>query len=247
MKVPLALLTPMLDRYFSAQPIDGPTIVLDGNEAHHLLHVMRAKPGLELTVFDGQGGEFAAEVTACQRSTVEVAVGERQAIERELPFELTLAVAMPKGDRQRWLIEKCTELGVTRIIPLQLTRSASKGDGNKSTGSEKLTRYVIAASKQCRRNRLMEIAEPRSWSDFLDATASGVRLIAHPCGQPLADTKGTKTKSGSICIAIGPEGGFTDEEVARAVDFGWDTIGLGERILRIETAALAMVSRLTAE
>lgn len=232
----------MPDRYFSDKPIDGPTVMLDGSEAHHLLHVMRAKPGLEITVFDGQGGEFAAEVTACQRSTVEVAVGERQAIERELPCELTLAVALPKGDRQRWLIEKCTELGVTRIVPLQLARSASKGDGNKSTGSGKLTRYVIAASKQCGRNRLMEMGEPMSWPDFLNATTSGIRLIAHPSGQPLATAERTKTESEPIYIAIGPEGGFTNDEVAQAVDSGWHTIGLGERILRIETAALALVS-----
>lgn len=240
----------MPDRYFSENPIDGPTVVLDGNEAHHLLHVMRAKPGLEITVFDGQGGEFAAEVTACQRSTVEVAVGPRQDIERELPFELTLAVALPKGDRQRWLIEKCTELGVTKIVPLQLARStparrASKGDGNKSTGSEKLTRYVIAASKQCGRNRLMEIAEPMNWPNFLDATTTGKRLIAHPGGHPLARAEHRKAESEPLCIAIGPEGGFTDDEVAQALDSGWNVVGLGERILRIETAALVLVSRLT--
>ena len=232
----------MPDRYFSAQPIDGPTVVLEGSQAHHLLHVMRAKPGLELIVFDGRGGQFVAEVTACKRSTVELAVGTREQIERELPLELTLAVAMPKGDRQRWLIEKCTELGVTRIVPLKTARSVSKIEPRSSKGVEKLTRYVIEASKQCGRNRLMEIAEPTDWSTLLEESTANQRLFAHPGGQPMSKVQRQKAESRSIVIAVGPEGGFTDEEVTQAVELGWQQVGLGERILRIETAALALVS-----
>lgn len=234
----------MPDRYFSAEPIDDTSVTLAGSEAHHLLHVMRAQPGLELIVFDGQGGEFAAEVVECKRSTVEVQVGERQDIERELPFKLTLAIALPKGDRQRWLLEKCTELGVARIIPLQLARSASKGSKNEK--QEKLTRYVIEASKQCGRNRLMEITEPTNWVTYLDETTTGRRLLAHPGGKSLSETAEEKSQRDPVQIAVGPEGGFTDEEVAQATNVGWEMIGLGERILRIETAALALVSRITA-
>ena len=228
----------MSDRYYSAEKIDGPTVTLAGSEAHHLLHVMRAQPGLKLIVFDGHGGQFAGEVTACQRATVEVTVGERQTIERELPFQLTLAIALPKGERQRWLIEKSVELGVTRILPLNVARSVSQG-----AVSDKLRRYVIEASKQCGRNRLMAIAQPVPWSALLAAATAGLRLLAHPGGQPLGDVR--PTSEGETWIAIGPEGGFTDQEVAQAVDAGWQSIGLGARILRVETAAIALISHLT--
>ncbi len=80
--------------------------LLTGSEAHHLLHVMRAAPGREVVLFDGRGGEFTAEVTRCGRVEVELAVGPRRDVERELPFELTLAAPLPKGDRQRWLVER---------------------------------------------------------------------------------------------------------------------------------------------
>ena len=172
----------MPDRYYSAEPITDHSVTLTGSEAHHLLHVMRAQPGLELIVFDGQGGQFAAEVTKCQRSTVELSVGPRQDIDCELPFELTLAVALPKGDRQRWLIEKSVELGVTRLIPLQTDRTVAKSEPNA-----KLARYVIEASKQCGRNRLMEITAATTWPTLLAETTAGKKLLAHPGGQPLGD------------------------------------------------------------
>jgi len=232
----------MPDRYYSSRPITESVATLEGTEAHHLLHVMRAKPGLELIIFDGQGGEFAAQITSCQRSTVEVTVGSRQPIERELPFPLTLATALPKGDRSRWLIEKCVELGVTQLIPLQTTRSINKTSGKAEGGATKLTRYTIEASKQCGRNRLMEITAPVSWSTFLDEATAGQRLIAHPGGQKLNEVHRQTSDRRQVVIAIGPEGGFTNEEVVQADEAGWHRVGLGERILRIETAALALVS-----
>ena len=231
----------MPDRYYSAEPIDGPSATLAGGEAHHLLHVMRAKPGLELIVFDGQGGQFAAEVAECKRSTVELTVGPRQEIECELPYELTLAVSLPKGDRQRWLLEKCVELGVTRLIPLQTDRSV----GSKSDPSSKLARYIIEASKQCGRNRLMDISRPITWSTLIVEEISGQRLLAHPGGQPLTAMDCQTNDDGKLLLAVGPEGGFTDEEVSQAVEAGWEPVGLGTRILRIETAAMALVSTIT--
>jgi len=234
----------MPDRYYSAEPIDGSTATLAGNEAHHLLHVMRAQPGLELVVFDGQGGEFAAEVARCHRATVEIAVGDRQDIERELPFNLTLSVALPKGDRQHWLIEKAVEMGVTRLIPLQTTRSVSK-IGDKTVGASKLTRYVIEASKQCGRNRLMEITASLAWPAFLAEATVGQRLLAHPGGRPLAKINCQTNAGDELLIAVGPEGGLTDKEVSLAVGASWERVGLGTRILRIETAAVALVSALT--
>jgi len=226
----------MPDRYYSAEPIQGTSATLSGNEAHHLLHVMRAKPGLQLTVFDGQGGEYEAEIAQCGRSVVELTLGPKQEIERELSFRLTLAVALPKGDRQRWLIEKAVELGVSRLVPLQTARSVAE----KKQVSSKLERYIIEASKQCGRNRLMQLAPPQELAELFSQKESGLRILAHPGGTPFAELNLNSTDD--HMLAIGPEGGFTDEEVAQATNAGWRTVGLGERILRLETAAIALVS-----
>jgi 16S rRNA (uracil1498-N3)-methyltransferase len=236
----------MTRRCYSEEPIAGAKATLAGSEAHHLLHVLRATPGMHVILFDGNGCEFEAVVTSCGRSSVELSILERREVDRELPFELTLGVPLPKGDRQRWIIEKAVELGVTRFVPLVTQRSMAKGE--KHAG-EKLTRYVIEASKQCGRNRLMEVAEPHDWSEWLklpaDAAPAGAILkwIAHPGGRPL-----TPTDFGQAIptfVGFGPEGGLTDDESAAASDVGWELIGLGPRILRIETAAIGLLASLT--
>src|SRR5688572_8850936 len=112
----------MSDRFFVETPIESERAELIGSEAHHLAHVMRAAVGAEVTLFDGSGAEFPARVIKIGRSQVELVVLERREIDRELPFPLVLGVALPKGDRQKWLVEKATELGVSRIVPLQTSR-----------------------------------------------------------------------------------------------------------------------------
>jgi 16S rRNA (uracil1498-N3)-methyltransferase len=139
-------------------------------------------------------------------------------------------------------VEKAVELGVTRLVPLVTERSEKQG-------GEKLGRYVIEASKQCGRNRLMEIAEPQRWSEWLataamSSTADPIRAwVAHPTGRALA--AGDLAHDRPASIAIGPEGGLTDAETAAAVATGWELIGLGPRILRIETAAIGLAAALT--
>ncbi|QEG37904.1 RsmE family RNA methyltransferase [Bythopirellula goksoeyrii] len=225
----------MKDRYFSETPLSGESVTLQGSEAHHLLHVMRAEPGLEVVVFDGLGGEWSAEIACLGRAEVELTLQEHAAIERENSAEISLAVPLPKGDRQRWLIEKCVELGVTHLIPLTTARSTK----NSAEASAKLTRYVIEASKQCGRNRLMQIEQPQSWSTLAACGLAPLRVLAHPNGAPLSEIE----TGDSVLLAVGPEGGFTDTEISLAVESNWQVVSLGERILRIETAALAMVSQ----
>ncbi len=154
----------MSDRFYSPRPITGDKIVLDGQEAHHLLHVMRAKVGTRVTLFDGSGAEFAAEISRCGRSEVETRIIERRDVNRELAFELVVGVSLPKGDRQKWLVEKLTELGVTELVPLQTERGvAQPTDG----ALERLERSVVEAAKQCGRNRLMRVAKPQAWPTWL--------------------------------------------------------------------------------
>lgn len=236
----------MTRRCFSHDRIASDQVTLDGSEAHHLLHVLRAAPGMSVTLFDGFGAEFEAEVAACKRSTVDLRVIHRREVDRELPYPLVLGVPLPKGDRQRWIVEKAVELGVTRLVPLVTERSVATGEKH---AHDKLQRYVIEASKQCGRNRLMAISSPLKWPEWLHlpetsdrptADATPRRWIAHPSHlAPSADALRNHRWS---FLAVGPEGGFTDEEAAAAVDAGWELVGLGQRILRIETAALALVS-----
>ncbi len=233
----------MTDRYYVDTPIAGPQARLAGSEAHHLAHVMRAKAGDEVLLFDGSGAEFTARIERVGRAEIELLVIERRQVDRELPVPIVLGVALPKGDRQRWLVEKCVELGVARIVPLLTVRGNAR---ESAAGLTKLRRAVIEAAKQCGRNRLLEIGEPAGWAEFLaSAPPGGARWIGHPGGQSLhaaGQTLGA-APPGAFWVAVGPEGGFTDDELAAAEAAGWTTVGLGRRILRIETAALALAAQ----
>jgi len=234
----------MSDRFFSAEPITGEQILLDGPEAHHLLHVMRADIGQRVTLFDDSGAEFAAEVTSRGRADVELRVLDRRAIDRELPFTLEFGVSLPKGDRQKWLVEKLTELGVTTLVPLGTERGIAQPT---HAAIERLERTVIEACKQCGRNRLLRIAKPQAWGEWVTQNSSDGgtrRLVAHPGGAPLASLN--FAKSAPTQLAIGPEGGFTDEEITAAIDAGWQTVDLGPRLLRVETAAVALAAAVVA-
>jgi len=242
---PLTLATPMSDRYFVESPIVSDRAVLVGAEAHHLLHVMRAKAGTRVTLFDGSGRQFDAAVLRNGRNEVELLVSGRQEIDREAAVALTLGVALPKGDRQKWLVEKVVELGVVRLVPLETQRGVAQPGEN---ALQRLHRGVIEASKQCGRNRLMEIAEPKAWRAFLaeNATADW-RFVAHPMSKRSGETNAPPSlppaACGSAAIGIGPEGGFSDEEIAAALAMGWRSLDLGPRILRVETAAVAIAAR----
>ncbi len=234
----------MADRYFVESPIEGPAACLRGAEAHHLAHVMRARPGVEVTLFDGNGAEFLARVERVGRSEIELAIVACQAVDRETHVPITLAVARPKGDRQRWLVEKATELGVARFVPLHVERG---NDRQSPAGLDRLRRSVIEASKQCGRNRLMAIAAAESLADFLTAPqGDALRLIAHPgaksCRQVLDDVAPGGATPAQISLAIGPEGGFTAEEVDLALAHHFHAVSLGPRILRVETAALSLAA-----
>jgi len=159
---------------------------------------------------------------------------------------------LPKQERQRWLVEKAVELGVARLVPLLARRTVSQPSAE---AIDRMRRVVIEASKQCGRNRLMEISPGQSPAEFFQSCpAARPRWLAHPGGLSLAtafsqvarslqDQTGVeKSPEGEIALAIGPEGGFVDEEVAASARCGWQTVDLGGRILRIETAACGLVA-----
>jgi 16S rRNA (uracil1498-N3)-methyltransferase len=238
------------DRFFHPSLAEQDSVSLDGAEAHHLIHVLRAALGTEVILFDGTGAEFLARVERTERSSVRLKIIERREVDRELPCVVSLGVALPKGDRQRWLVEKATELGVTRLVPLVTVRGVAQPTAD---ALRRLRRTVIEASKQCGRNRLMEIGEPLAWSDFVKGGADSgqrqkepaARLFGQPGGIRLAEYRLGPGSAASILLAIGPEGGFTDDESSKALDADWQAIDLGPRILRVETAAIALVAAIT--
>jgi 16S rRNA (uracil1498-N3)-methyltransferase len=226
----------MADRYYVNCSLGSGPITLEGPEAHHLAAVCRVRPGDAVSLFNGDGHEYPARVTAVHKRHVELEVLGVESPRCELGFRLEVAAPLAKGDRGLFLIEKLTELGVSRFVPLRTARSVVRPGDAKL---DKLERRVIEASKQCGRNRLMEIAPLAQWIDYCQqADLPRRRLLAHVSAPAGLGEPGSTVED--IALAVGPEGGFTEEEVERAQAAGWQVVGLGPRILRVETAAIAL-------
>lgn len=232
----------MTRRYFVPQlPAAGGPAPLPPDEAAHAARVMRAAVGDRVVLFCGDGREAEAQIVSVAKRHVFVEAEPPREVSREAEHPLVVAVSLPKGDRARGLVERLTELGVATVQPLICERTQSSPS---SSAIEKLRRGVIEASKQCGRNRLMQIADPIRFAEYLaESDPDAVNLIAHPDGHSFAATLQSAGAAPSG-VAVGPEGGFTEEEVEHAVNSGWQRVTLGSRILRIETAAAALVARL---
>lgn len=230
----------MSERFFISAPPHGGRTTLAGDEARHLVRVLRATVGDRVRVFDGSGVEWPARVAAVGRD--EVALDCDPPLPQEAgPGRLTLGVALPKGERQKWLVEKLTELGVARLVPLDTDRGVAEAT---PAARERLRRGVIEACKQCGRNRLMEIGEPETVAAAIAAMPAGACVvIADPGGPPL-DAGGLAAGAAGVLALVGPEGGFTAAELAAAAAAGAIRASLGPHILRIETAAVALAARL---
>jgi 16S rRNA (uracil1498-N3)-methyltransferase len=225
----------MSERFYTNCALEPGPVEIDGPEAHHLAVVCRLRLGDTVCLFNGDGADYPAAVVDVAKKRISLDVRERIVVDRELAISLEVAAPLPKGDRMQFLIEKLTELGATAFTPLISERSAIHP---KENTLEKLRRYVVEASKQCGRNVLMRIEPAVPWAEYAALRGEEVRLFAHPgTGGSLAH-KGTAYR----CV-VGPEGGFTSSEVDLALSHGWQAIDLGPRILRIETAAVALALR----
>jgi 16S rRNA (uracil1498-N3)-methyltransferase len=226
----------MSHRAYLPYPIALGDVEIRGPEAHHLANVCRVRPGENIVLFNGDGSEYRGQVFSVGRHSIGVRVDSVAAPAREPAYQLQVAAPLPKGNRGKFLIEKLTELGVGIYVPLRTERSVV----HPETHCERLKRHVIEASKQCGRNTLMEVREVVSWAQYVCAwSLPRYRVLAHPGGQGLIWPRGERR---DIAIAVGPEGGFSEEEMTSAGQAGWQMIGMGPSILRVETAAIVLAA-----
>jgi 16S rRNA (uracil1498-N3)-methyltransferase len=231
-----------LTRVFIDLPLDPGTLVeLPPDTASHIAKVLRARSGDELVLFNGDGREFAAAIEAVRGSRVRAAVGAALAVDRESPLAITLLQCVPRGDRMDFIVQKATELGVSRIAPVLSRRSVVRLDEKQSHSKLAHWRAVaVGACEQCGRNRLPVIDPPRALIDRLGSSGdTGVKLLLDPEAPALTTPA---EPGGTIEIAIGPEGGFAPEEIEAFRIAGFRRVGLGPRILRVETAAIAAMT-----
>ncbi|HEX6722840.1 MAG TPA: 16S rRNA (uracil(1498)-N(3))-methyltransferase [Burkholderiaceae bacterium] len=231
------------------QPLaPGMELGLGANGTRHV-QVLRLQPGDALILFDGRGGQWGGAISAMSRREVRVRTLQHEALERELPTQITLAVGMPANERMDALIEKATELGVAAIQPLVCERSVLRVAGERALRKAAHWHAVaVAACEQCGRNRVPAIAEPiglpewlRLAADLQDSTRWLLSLID---ARPWPPARWT---SGPVMLLSGPEGGFTTQEEAAARAAGFVACSLGARVLRADTAPLAALAWLALE
>ena len=228
-------------RFYCPLPlISGQVVDLPPTAARHV-QVLRMQPGHTLTLFNGEGGEFSAEVQHMGRSDVRVVVGEHRDVECESTLQVHLAVGMPANERMDWLVEKATELGVHRITPLMTERSVIRLTGERAEKKQAHWQAVAAsASEQCGRNRVPVIDMPERLDAWLARQTTQADVVhgvlsLHASTQPLTVMQANAAQK-SWVLLNGPEGGLTDAEDAAARAKGFVALSLGERVLRAETA-----------
>lgn len=233
----------MPHRYFCTS-LAGDTALLEGDEAKHLAKVLRAKPGDEVILCDGAGTDCTARVTLASPDRVELEILERRASAAEPATRVTLYVGYPKQDKLEWIIQKGVELGAVRIVPF-FSRYCVVQPKKEPEKNVRYNRIAAEAAKQSGRGILPTVELPRTFAQMLDELAGYDRALFcyEGGGEPLSRLV---EKGQNIAIITGAEGGFSEEEAARAADAGAVTIGLGPRILRCETAPVAALSAVMA-
>jgi 16S rRNA (uracil1498-N3)-methyltransferase len=227
--------------YVDAALSPGGIVELPAPAGLHLAKVLRVRSGDELVLFSGDGREFAAAIESVRGSRVTAAVGVGRAVDRESPLAVTLLQCIARADRMDLIVQKATELGVARIVPVQSHRSLVRLDAAQADSKAAHWRGIaVSACEQCGRNRLPTIEVPRRLQNYLaESPAAGPRLLLEPesAAPPTPHTIGAVVE-----IAIGPEGGFAEEEIEALRLCGFEAMRLGPRVLRTETAAIAALS-----
>jgi 16S rRNA (uracil1498-N3)-methyltransferase len=230
-----------IPRVFVDTPLEsGQSVALPAEAIRHVAQVLRRRSGQALTLFDGRGGEFGAEIEQIRRGEVRVRIGAHAAIERESPLELTLGQGISRGERMDYTIQKAVELGVSAIVPLATARATVRLDAARGAARERHWRAVAAhACEQCGRNRVPATGPVQSLAEWLGQVEGRRLLLAAGAATELA---GAIAGTDRIVLLAGPEGGFDAAEIDAARDAGFEPVRLGPRVLRTETAAIAALA-----
>ncbi len=216
------------------------TVALPESIHHHIVRVLRLKPGDAVCLFDGRGQEFEAVVVVAEKRESAVRIAQCNHINRESPLDLTLFQGISRGDRMDYTLQKGVELGVNRIVPVVTRRSHPLGD--RSRADKKLAHWqavIISAMEQSGRTRAVELLPIQPLGDCIAGATPASRLILDPGAR---QTLASLPKPAAIHFLVGPESGFAPDELDTAYAAGYTGITLGPRILRTETAALAAIS-----
>lgn len=241
-----------MPRFFVDMPLQpGDLLALPEEVARHV-QVLRLQPGDGLTLFNGRGGQYEARLVELGRRTATVELGAFAALEAEAPYRIALAQGIAGGDKMDWLIEKAVELGAMRIEPLATTRAVVRLTGERAARRQAHWQALVAAAcEQCGRNCVPDVAPPRellAWLDALPAEPGKgeLRLMLSPRAAVPFDALPKHAPSAAVTLLIGPEGGLAPEEEAAAAARGFTAIALGPRVLRTETAGIAVLAALAA-
>lgn len=221
-------------------------IELPDDLAHHAVRVLRLRHGSPIVLFDGRGGHYPAVLEVDGRQAW-AQLGERVDAGAELPVRTVLVQGIAGGDKMDWIIEKAVEMGVAELVPVTARRSVIQLSAERR---EKRLRHwrriAVAASEQCGRDRIMEVAEPQSLAQWLEAADPALlRLACHPDARTgLAEA--VQGHDGPLALMVGPEGGWSDEELALMNERGLSAVRFGRRVLRTETAGIALMAALAA-
>ncbi|MEL5848545.1 MAG: 16S rRNA (uracil(1498)-N(3))-methyltransferase [Candidatus Igneacidithiobacillus chanchocoensis] len=232
---------PRIHLYLAAPPADA-RLLLPAEASHHLLRVLRARRGQGLTLFSGDGWEHAAELVGVEGERAVLAVEAARQRDTASPLHVTLALPLLKGERWDWALQKATELGVATIQPIHSRFcQIALAEAQQARRQERWQQILIAAAEQSQATRLPQLAAPLALADFLARPLEGLGLVLD------ADADGNlrtlpEISPNSVTILTGPEGGLAAEEIASAREKGFYGLRLGPRILRAETAPLAILA-----
>ena len=222
----------------------GARLALPDAAARHVSQVLRLRVGQALILFDGRGLQASAVMVEVQRRSVMVEIESTALIDRESPLAITLVQAVSKGERMDWAIQKAVELGVHQIVPLVCERSVVKlSDERWQKKQAHWQGVIVSACEQCGRNRLPDLATAVDFRSYLAEACDASRWILAPgeqAGWP------AQRPEFPLQIMVGPEGGFSDAEIAAAIKAGVQPVAMGPRVLRTETAAVAALSAIHA-
>jgi 16S rRNA (uracil1498-N3)-methyltransferase len=231
-------------RLFSPAPLQPHHLItLDAGQARYLMRALRLRLGDTITLFDGSGGEYAAEIVRAEQSSVDVQTGAFLDCSTESTLHIRLVQGISKGDRMDTVVRQATELGASRISPVLSQYSVVRLDDKKAAKRrDHWQKIAQSACEQCCRNNVPDVNEVRTLNAWHDENSGGTetRLILIPDATTTLSSI-SRPESG-VSLLVGPEGGFSGLELERAIEGGFTPISLGPRILRTETAATAAIS-----